>query len=584
MVVFFFQAEDGIRDLVRSRGLGDVYKRQVDGCGGMSDLSFVAARLKHRSKYAQLHGIYSSSSQAAISWASFDPKASSCSRPRPVAPRIDPPQRPSPPVSARRKRAPLRRPATARPSTARPDRSPRRVVPRFIRSAPPRPRSITTTPPASSSESASEPIGVWMGGCWRPTSTNQVVLNIGIHDLSREQCTDGVERCLRAALAELVHEDSSSLNTVEGMPLSSKDMTVDSVRGRQGMESPSKRRNTPEVLLQVSVGARSDEEAKSTIASLEAHANKHTELGLTALLQSAARNQGLRLPKKITVILRSATYTAPAPDPVTAQSPPASPVLSPAGSRRTPRPSPPKDFQERSAKFALAALSRAMNDKEFEKKYGQSKKIRNSFKAHATGPTLELRPLHHSTCLISPRFHEVEENPALALAKELSEQTNFAFADVAEAQNKFAKLSHDTGFIDRGKFARLVSKQGVMRRDTSDALFGVFAELGRENTIEQGVMNFSGLIFALGVLQGGEGVRTMHMKSIFRYMDTSHVGVLHLMEFIKFFPGKTSDVKQIYDVFQADERGIGDCFWLLEAAQVWQGWSDLSSVLMTRPS
>ena len=26
---FFFQAEDGIRDLVRSRGLEDVYKRQV---------------------------------------------------------------------------------------------------------------------------------------------------------------------------------------------------------------------------------------------------------------------------------------------------------------------------------------------------------------------------------------------------------------------------------------------------------------------------------------------------------------------------------------------------------------------------
>ena len=25
----FLQAEDGIRDLVRSRGLGDVYKRQV---------------------------------------------------------------------------------------------------------------------------------------------------------------------------------------------------------------------------------------------------------------------------------------------------------------------------------------------------------------------------------------------------------------------------------------------------------------------------------------------------------------------------------------------------------------------------
>ena len=40
---FFFQAEDGIRDLVRSRGLGDVYKRQVSmvarsedaGAGGL---------------------------------------------------------------------------------------------------------------------------------------------------------------------------------------------------------------------------------------------------------------------------------------------------------------------------------------------------------------------------------------------------------------------------------------------------------------------------------------------------------------------------------------------------------------------
>ena len=28
-MLFFFQAEDGIRDLVRSRGLGDVYKRQI---------------------------------------------------------------------------------------------------------------------------------------------------------------------------------------------------------------------------------------------------------------------------------------------------------------------------------------------------------------------------------------------------------------------------------------------------------------------------------------------------------------------------------------------------------------------------
>ena len=32
-IFFFFQAEDGIRDLVRSRGLGDVYKRQLFDSG-----------------------------------------------------------------------------------------------------------------------------------------------------------------------------------------------------------------------------------------------------------------------------------------------------------------------------------------------------------------------------------------------------------------------------------------------------------------------------------------------------------------------------------------------------------------------
>ena len=37
--VFFFQAEDGIRDLVRSRGLGDVYKRQVPSNWMTSDPS-----------------------------------------------------------------------------------------------------------------------------------------------------------------------------------------------------------------------------------------------------------------------------------------------------------------------------------------------------------------------------------------------------------------------------------------------------------------------------------------------------------------------------------------------------------------
>ena len=33
VLFFFFQAEDGIRDLVRSRGLGDVYKRQATDGG-----------------------------------------------------------------------------------------------------------------------------------------------------------------------------------------------------------------------------------------------------------------------------------------------------------------------------------------------------------------------------------------------------------------------------------------------------------------------------------------------------------------------------------------------------------------------
>ena len=46
---FFFQAEDGIRDLVRSRGLGDVYKRQVyallGGGSTRSDTGFTVSRL-----------------------------------------------------------------------------------------------------------------------------------------------------------------------------------------------------------------------------------------------------------------------------------------------------------------------------------------------------------------------------------------------------------------------------------------------------------------------------------------------------------------------------------------------------------
>ncbi|WP_219794511.1 four-helix bundle copper-binding protein, partial [Pseudomonas aeruginosa] len=35
--LFFFQAEDGIRDVAPSRGLGDVYKRQALACAERCD-------------------------------------------------------------------------------------------------------------------------------------------------------------------------------------------------------------------------------------------------------------------------------------------------------------------------------------------------------------------------------------------------------------------------------------------------------------------------------------------------------------------------------------------------------------------
>ena len=43
LCVFFFQAEDGIRDLVRSRGLGDVYKRQQQGGAAAAPLRLALA-------------------------------------------------------------------------------------------------------------------------------------------------------------------------------------------------------------------------------------------------------------------------------------------------------------------------------------------------------------------------------------------------------------------------------------------------------------------------------------------------------------------------------------------------------------
>ena len=49
-LVFFFQAEDGIRDLVRSRGLGDVYKRQEVADMPSSYTDFAWRRIQARER------------------------------------------------------------------------------------------------------------------------------------------------------------------------------------------------------------------------------------------------------------------------------------------------------------------------------------------------------------------------------------------------------------------------------------------------------------------------------------------------------------------------------------------------------
>ena len=51
---FFFQAEDGIRDLVRSRGLGDVYKRQTSMSGASTPA--VSMRSSHRCMICSVGG------------------------------------------------------------------------------------------------------------------------------------------------------------------------------------------------------------------------------------------------------------------------------------------------------------------------------------------------------------------------------------------------------------------------------------------------------------------------------------------------------------------------------------------------
>ena len=57
--VFFFQAEDGIRDLVRSRGLGDVYKRQEQAIGDLpaDEGDRPAARHLDRAHHATAFGV-----------------------------------------------------------------------------------------------------------------------------------------------------------------------------------------------------------------------------------------------------------------------------------------------------------------------------------------------------------------------------------------------------------------------------------------------------------------------------------------------------------------------------------------------
>ena len=55
--LFFFQAEDGIRDLVRSRGLGDVYKRQIVFSAFCALLGYYTYRLCFSSSIIVLVGI-----------------------------------------------------------------------------------------------------------------------------------------------------------------------------------------------------------------------------------------------------------------------------------------------------------------------------------------------------------------------------------------------------------------------------------------------------------------------------------------------------------------------------------------------
>ena len=56
ILFFFFQAEDGIRDLVRSRGLGDVYKRQqLTIASDLHNLPLIAQFVRNAGRAAGLN-------------------------------------------------------------------------------------------------------------------------------------------------------------------------------------------------------------------------------------------------------------------------------------------------------------------------------------------------------------------------------------------------------------------------------------------------------------------------------------------------------------------------------------------------
>ena len=68
VIFFFFQAEDGIRDLVRSRGLGDVYKRQRQQAD--IKIKHPQPNRKRRAKYEQTGQQHAANTRACLLYTS----------------------------------------------------------------------------------------------------------------------------------------------------------------------------------------------------------------------------------------------------------------------------------------------------------------------------------------------------------------------------------------------------------------------------------------------------------------------------------------------------------------------------------